>query len=117
MNVGQLMHIIVADPFANVTLSGGDPLFQATGCLELCRRIKTETDKTIWCYTGYTWEALQHEAKAEIMELLQYLDVLVDGPFVQSLRDTDLLFRGSSNQRLIDVQASIVKGEVVLWHR
>lgn len=117
MNVGQLMQIIVADPFANVTLSGGDPLFQATGCLELCRRIKTETDKTIWCYTGYTWEAIQHEAKAEVMGLLQYLDVLVDGPFVQSLRDTDLLFRGSSNQRLIDVQASIAKGEVVQWHR
>lgn len=117
MTVDELMETITADPFAHVTLSGGDPLLQAAGCAELCRRIKAETDKTVWCYTGYTWEVLQHEARAEVMELLRHLDVLVDGPFVQSLRDTDLLFRGSSNQRLIDVPASLAAGEVVIWRR
>lgn len=117
MTVDELMQIIVADPFAHVTLSGGDPLFQAAACTELCRRVKAETDKTIWCYTGYTWETLMREADADIMPLLQSLDVLVDGPFIQSLRDTDLLFRGSSNQRLIDVPASLARGEVVLWQR
>ena len=117
MTVDELMQIILADPFAHVTLSGGDPLLQAAGCTELCRRIKTETDKTVWCYTGYTWEALQSGVNPDALELLPYLDVLVDGPFVQSLRDTDLLFCGSSNQRLIDVQASLAAGEVVIWHR
>ncbi len=117
MTVDELMQTIVADPFANVTLSGGDPLMQASGCAELCRRIKSETDKTIWCYTGYTWEALQRDSRPEMRDILHCIDVLVDGPFVQSLRDTDLLFRGSSNQRLIDVQASLSAGDVVEWHR
>ena len=113
----ELMRVIISDPFAHVTLSGGDPLLQASGCAELARRVKTETDKTIWCYTGYTWEQLLAEGDAGVMSLLQNLDVLVDGPFVQALRNTDLLFRGSSNQRLIDVQKSLQRGEVVLWER
>lgn len=113
----ELMRIITNDPFAHVTLSGGDPLLQAEGCAELARRIKEETDKTIWCYTGYTWERLVSDGDENVMALLKNLDVLVDGPFVQSLRDTDLLFRGSSNQRLIDVQKSFAEGQVVLWQR
>lgn len=115
MTLSALMQEIVSDPFANVTFSGGDPMFQANAFAELARRIKSETKKTIWCYTGYTWEALQHNDEA--MQLLQYVDVLVDGRFVPSLRDEDLLFRGSSNQRLIDVQKSFAAQEVVLWHR
>lgn len=117
MSVDNLMRVIVNDPFAHVTLSGGDPLFQAPACAELAHRIKTETDKTIWCYTGYTWERLIAQNDAAVMSLLANLDVLVDGPFIQALRDTDLLFRGSSNQRLIDVQKSLSSGQVVLWHR
>jgi anaerobic ribonucleoside-triphosphate reductase activating protein len=76
-----------------------------------------ETDKTIWCYTGYTWENLLAKRDPIVMSLLENLDVLVDGPFIQSLRDTDLHFRGSSNQRLIDVQKSLLAGEVILWQR
>ena len=117
MMVDELMRVIVNDPFAHVTLSGGDPLLQAKGCAELCRKVKAETDKTIWCYTGYTWERLLAENDSDVMELLRCLDVLVDGPFVQSLRNTDLLFRGSSNQRLIDVQKTLASGGVVEWHR
>ncbi|MBR6699061.1 MAG: anaerobic ribonucleoside-triphosphate reductase activating protein [Bacteroidaceae bacterium] len=117
ISVDELMRVITNDPFAHVTLSGGDPLLQASGCAELARRIKAETDKTIWCYTGYTWEHLLTEDDADVMSLLQNLDVLVDGPFVQALRNTDLLFRGSSNQRLIDVQKSLRSGKVVEWRR
>ena len=113
----ELMRVIISDPFAHVTLSGGDPLLQAKGCAELAARVKAETDKTVWCYTVYTWEHLLSEGNADVMALLSNLDVLVDGPFVQSLRNTDLLFRGSSNQRLIDVQKSMQAGEVVLWQR
>lgn len=117
VSVDELMRVIVSDPFAHVTLSGGDPLLQAPACAELASRVKKETDKTIWCYTGYTWERLMAEGDVHVMTLLQNIDVLVDGPFVQSLRNTDLLFRGSSNQRLIDVQKSLATGGVVEWHR
>ena len=113
MGVDDLMKIIEADPYANVTFSGGDPMFQAAGFAELAREIHKRTNKDIWCFTGFTYEALITQ---EQRELLEQLDVLVDGPFIQKLHDPDLLFRGSSNQRLIDVQASLYSGEVVLWH-
>lgn len=117
MSVDELMQVIVADPFANVTYSGGDPMFQAEGFLELTRRIKSETDKSIWCFTGFTWERLHAEGTAQMIELAESVDVLVDGPFVQELRDEDLLFRGSRNQRLIDVQKTLQSGQIVLWER
>ena len=113
MTVAQLMAIIEADPFTRgVTFSGGDPMYQAAGFAELARQIHRRTQKDIWCYTGFTFESLIHDDQRL---LLSEVDVLVDGPFVQSLHDPDLLFRGSSNQRLIDVQASMYSGETVLW--
>lgn len=114
MTTDEVMKIIVADPYANVTFSGGDPLYQAEGFTELARAIRSQTQKTIWCYTGFTFEAIVKIPRYR--QLLDEIDVLVDGPFVKSLRDEDLLFRGSSNQRLIDVPASLVKGEVVEFH-
>ena len=113
MSVEAIMKIIEADPYANVTFSGGDPMFQAAGFAELAREIHKRTNKDIWCYTGFTFESLITQ---EQRELLEQLDVLVDGPFIEKLRDPDLLFRGSSNQRLIDVQASLFSGKVTLWH-
>ncbi len=99
MTVDELLEIIKADEMSNVTFSGGDPFYQAPAFTELARRIKQETNKTIWCWTGFTIEEIQ---KSEQMsQMLQWLDVLVDGPFILALRDTDLLFRGSSNQRII----------------
>ena len=112
MTTEEIMKIIVADPYANVTFSGGDPMYQATGFLVLAREIHKCTNKDIWCYTGFTFESL---INPEQRELLEQIDVLVDGPFIEKLRDTDLLFRGSSNQRLIDVQSSLYEGRVVLW--
>jgi anaerobic ribonucleoside-triphosphate reductase activating protein len=112
MTTEEIMKIIVADPYANVTFSGGDPMYQATGFLELAREIHKRTNKDIWCYTGFTFESLiNHDQR----ELLEQIDVLVDGPFIEKLRDTDLLFRGSSNQRLIDVQSSLYEYKIVLW--
>ncbi len=107
----ELMEEIMSDPFANVTFSGGDPMFQAEGFAELARAIREQSDKTIWCFTGYKFENLLKNPKQ--LELLQLIDVLVDGPFVQSLRDEDLFFRGSSNQRLINVRKSLETGQVV----
>lgn len=113
MTTDEIMAVIKADPFANVTFSGGDPMFQAEGFTELAEAIRKETDKTIWCWSGFTFEYLLH--KPAQRRLLELVDVLVDGPYVEKLRDTDLVFRGSSNQRIIDVKASFEKGEVVLF--
>lgn len=115
MEVDELLQEVLSDPFADVTFSGGDPLYQAKGFAELARRIKSESKKTIWCYTGFLFEELLHNTEA--MELLAYTDVLVDGPFMQDLRDEELLFRGSCNQRIIDVQPSLRLKEAVLWER
>ena len=112
MTTQQLMKMIVADPFANVTFSGGDPMYQAAGFAELARAIHQQTNKDIWCFTGFTFESLIQEDQRE---LLENIDVLVDGPFIERLKDPDLLFRGSSNQRIINVPASLYEGHVVLW--
>ena len=113
MSVRELMRVIIADPYTRgVTFSGGDPMYQAAAFAELARQIHRRTQKDIWCYTGFTFESLIQQDQRE---LLAEIDVLVDGPFVESLHDPDLLFRGSSNQRLIDVQASLYSGETVLW--
>ena len=116
MSIQELMTIIEADPFApGVTFTGGDPMQQPEGFTALARAIRTRTSKNIWCYTGYTFDdLLQMPAQRA---LINELDVLVDGPFILALRDTELLFRGSSNQRLIDVQRSLQSGHIVEWHR
>ena len=99
MEVEELLEIVKADDLSDVSFSGGDPFYQVEGFTELARRIKEETSKTIWCWTGFTLEEIQ--ASAQMSQMLPYLDVLVDGPFILEQRDTDLLFRGSPNQRII----------------
>ena len=113
MSTEEIMRIIEADPYANVTFSGGDPMHQPEGFTELARAIRERTNKDIWCFTGFTFETLVNNPRHR--QLLELIDVLVDGPFIKSLRDENLLFRGSSNQRLIDVPVSLKKGEIVLF--
>lgn len=102
MTVQQLLDIIKEDEFADVTFTGGDPLYQVEAFAELARRIKEETSKTIWCYTGFTYEEIL--ADPHLSQILPYLDTIVDGPFKAELRDPDLPFRGSSNQRIITLK-------------
>ena len=99
ISVDELMEIIKADEISNVSFSGGDPFYQVEAFTNLARRIKSETNKTIWCWTGFTIEEIRADEK--LAQLLPYLDVLVDGPFILEQRDTTLLFRGSPNQRII----------------
>jgi anaerobic ribonucleoside-triphosphate reductase activating protein len=113
MTTTEIMDVIMADPFANVTFSGGDPMYQAEGFTELARAIHEQSAKTIWCFTGYTFETLMRMPKQRA--LLEELDVLVDGPFIEAQRDPDLYFRGSSNQRLIDVKRSLAAGQAVIY--
>lgn len=97
-----------------VTLSGGDPFDQVQASAELARQIK-ERNYNLWTYTGYVYEDLAASDDPAVRQLLECTDVLVDGPFVQSLASYDLKWRGSSNQRLIDMQRTRACGEVVLW--
>ncbi len=113
MSIEEILSPILEDPFADVTFTGGDPMMQPEGFTELARAIKERSEKTIWCYTGYLFEELTRmPAQAE---MLKYIDVLVDGPFVQELRDEQLRFRGSSNQRLVDVRRSLKEKKTILW--
>ena len=99
-----------------LTLSGGHPLdpHNAPKVLEIVKRVKMVfPNKDIWIYSGYTWEdIIQNDT---LKEILKYTDVLVDGAYIDELRDISLAFRGSSNQRIIDVQKTLDSNEVVLW--
>lgn len=102
MPINHILTLIKEDEFANVTFSGGDPFYQVDAVTELAKRIKAETNKTIWCYTGFTIEEIKEDPN--LSKLLPYIDVLVDGPYVEALRNTDLPFRGSENQRIIHIK-------------
>lgn len=91
-----------------ITLSGGDPFLQPEANKELADHAHS-LGLDVWAYCGKTYEQLQDNV------LLSSCDVLIDGPFVKELRDVTLAFRGSSNQRIINVQKSLESGEVILW--
>ena len=97
-----------------LTLSGGEPMCQPEGCRILAKAAHAAR-MNVWCYTGYTWEALQQEQDPARMALLREIDVLVDGPFIQAQRSLELKYCGSRNQRLIDVRKTLDAGEIVLW--
>ena len=96
---------------SGITLTGGHPLehYNLDECTKLCRAIKKQfPNKTIWLYTGFIYEKVCN------LEIFNYIDVVVDGPFVQSLRDISLKWRGSKNQRVIDVKKSKQQNQIVL---
>lgn len=100
-----------------VTFSGGDPFEQADKFAILAKKLKNNKIN-IWCYTGYTWQQLLERAKTDkdTKNLLELCDVVVDGPFVEELHQENLLFRGSSNQQIIDVKSSLELNKIVLFH-
>lgn len=103
---------IMEDPFSDVTFSGGDPLFQVEGFTRLAQRLKATSRKSIWCYTGYRYEEIIRSER--LSQILPYIDVLVDGRFDPTRKKEGLLFRGSANQRLIDVSASLRSRQIIL---
>lgn len=98
-----------------ITLSGGDPFFQARESMEIAKYAKLKK-LDVWCYTGFTYEALIEKSKNDksILEFLENIDVLVDGKFILEQKSLDILFRGSKNQRIIDVPTSLKEGKVSL---
>lgn len=94
-----------------ITLSGGDPVCQANACYEIAKAAH-EIGLNVWCYTGFTYEQMLLNPKAR--RLLEQIDVLVDGKFVLEEKSYDLYFRGSRNQRIIDVPKSLKEEKVVL---
>ncbi len=96
-----------------VTFSGGDPMFQPKACSILAKKCK-ELGLNVWAYTGFTYDDLLKKGNKDILEFLKYIDVLVDGKFDINKKSLDLMFRGSSNQRVIDVPKSLKLKKVVL---
>ena len=115
VTLGQLMSEIKENPLLyGVTFSGGEPLCQAAALLPLAKEIK-KLGLNLFIYTGSIFEDLLKEQNPDIMALLQQGDFLVDGPFVEAKKNLSLRFRGSENQRLIDVPASLAAGKTILW--
>ena len=95
---------------SGLTILGGEPFENTHGLISLLKKIKT--NKSIWIYSGYTYEYLIKNYKT--LELLKLVDVLVDGPFIEGLKDLNLYYRGSRNQRIIDVKESLLNDELIL---
>ncbi len=97
-----------------VTILGGEPMDQVrdTDLKDLVCRIKEETGQNIWIYSGYMFEEIMMHKKTK--EILKYCDILVDGPFIEEQKDLRLRFKGSKNQRIIDVQKTLSEGKVTL---
>ena len=116
VEVQEILHELKKEYISGITFSGGDPLHPLNcntiyGLLKLIRQ--HYADKTVWIYTGYTWEEIFWNP--ESYKLMQYVDVLVDGRYMEELKDNTYPWAGSTNQRVIDVQKSLEKGEVVLY--
>ena len=118
----QILEFLEPDYIDGLTLLGGEPFEPENQevLTELLRKVKKlYPEKTVWCYSGYLFDReLLGESRARCEstdEMLSMLDVLVDGRFVESLKDIRLVFRGSSNQRLINVKKSLASGKTVLW--
>lgn len=101
-----------------LTLLGGEPFLNTQVCLRLVKRIRHEfgNRKDIWSWSGYTWEELLQDSPDKL-ELLHLIDILVDGRFLLAQKDLTLQFRGSANQRIIDVPQSFAQGKVVIWDK
>ncbi|RQD74124.1 MAG: anaerobic ribonucleoside-triphosphate reductase activating protein [Candidatus Syntrophonatronum acetioxidans] len=107
-NFARLLLSRITPLHNGITFSGGEPLMQEKGLFQVLKHLKKENPQLdIWVYTGYTYEEIKD------LPLLKLIDVLVDGPFMIGKKDLNLPFRGSSNQRIIDVESSLREGKAV----
>ena len=108
--VGDVVNLL-SDSNNDITISGGEPLDQFEPLLRFVTMIRVNTKKRIWLYTGNTVDPSKYVYRT----LSRYVDVIVDGKFVEELKDPNLRFRGSSNQRIIDLPKSVIQQKIVLW--
>ena len=117
--IDSIMDMLRPAYIRGLTLLGGEPFEPENqgAVVELLRQVKRELpEKTIWAFSGYLFDRdILSGRLGDTAEYLSYLDVLVDGPFVEAKKNLSLRFRGSENQRLIDVKASLAAGQIVLW--
>lgn len=120
----QIIEDLKPDHISGLSLLGGEPFERQNqgGLVPLVKKVKqTYPNKKIWCYTGFTFdkqiigEMIEQENRETTKDLLDNIDYIVDGRFVEELKDPKLRFRGSSNQRIIDVKKSLAQKEIVLW--
>lgn len=118
----------IKEPYCQgLTLLGGEPFLNTDTCLRIVERFRNEfgNEKDIWCWTGYTWEELQESIKCNALnsykqqQLLSEVDVLVDGRYIDEQKDTTgtIKFRGSWNQRIIDVKETVKQGQIILLEK
>lgn len=113
-DTNRVIDYLNEDIVDGLTILGGEPFQNTLDLIEILKKIKTETNKDIWIYSGYTYdEILEDRSKNELLELC---DILVDGLFINELKDLSLRFRGSSNQRIIDIKKSS-KENIILWEK
>lgn len=114
----QIMTDLAQDYVQGLTLLGGEPFLNTQVCLKLIHRLRKEFghQKDIWAWSGYTWEELLQDS-SDKLEMLHNIDILVDGRFLLAQKDLTLQFRGSSNQRIIDVPKSFAEGRVHIWDK
>ena len=111
VDTSEIISEIKKNPLLDgITLTGGEPLLQVEAANEIACAAES-FGLNVWCYTGYTFEELPTEAQP----LLDHIDVLIDGEFIERLRDLELQFRGSRNQRIIDVKKTREQNRIVLW--
>lgn len=122
--VNEILKLLSPSYIAGLSVLGGEPFhpYNQEGVLALLRAVKEKyPEKTIWCYTGYLFdkEIIEQQCKyyIETEDLLNCIDILVDGRFEEDKKDLRLKFRGSSNQRIIDVKKSLQTGEIILWDK
>ncbi len=114
-DVQEILTQIAGNPLASgVTFSGGEPFVQAKALVPVAEGVK-KMGKHLMIYTGYLYEQLANSHEPEVQRLLMLADVLVDGPFMMEERDLTLPYRGSANQRVIDLEKTRERGEVVLF--
>ena len=113
LSTEEIIKTMLSNPLTDgLTLSGGDPFFQPEPCAEIARAAKAH-GLNVWAYTGWTFDQLLADPRPAVRALLEQCDVLVDGPFVLAQRSLALKWRGSANQRILDVPRSLAAGIAV----
>ena len=115
VSLSEVYENLTKSRITNITYSGGEPFCQTDELIALTKKIKENTNKTVWIYSGYLFEDLIKDEKKK--QLLSMCEVLVDGRFEENKKELNLRFKGSTNQRIIDVQKSLKEKKIILFDR